>query len=297
MTSVQQQAVTIVQQDKEEPVNELQSELNWLYQVIELRLALYLQQESSYQHIHQITPPHLSDTATSFYASLVQQYNFGFNESLALTLALAPYVQPQLLDLLFLKNATYDRRFTEFGGIIPEIHSGFLPTGETLAFIIGESDLTARQEVYQLLHHDHPFHQAQLLSLTTPESGEPHLSGQLQLRQEVADQLSMGYIRSPQLSSEFPAKRITTELTWDDLVLAPSMQTQLTEIQNWVEHKHTLYHYWGFAKKLRPGMRVLFYGPPGTGKTMTASLLGKHTNKDVYRIDLSAITSKYIGET
>jgi SpoVK/Ycf46/Vps4 family AAA+-type ATPase len=50
-------------------------------------------------------------------------------------------------------------------------------------------------------------------------------------------------------------------------------------------------------KKLKSGHRALFYGPPGTGKTLTASLLGKYTGKDVFRIDLSRVVSKYIGET
>jgi SpoVK/Ycf46/Vps4 family AAA+-type ATPase len=51
------------------------------------------------------------------------------------------------------------------------------------------------------------------------------------------------------------------------------------------------------AAKLRPGYRSLFYGPPGTGKTMTACLLGKSTGREVYKVDLSLVVSKYIGET
>jgi SpoVK/Ycf46/Vps4 family AAA+-type ATPase len=50
-------------------------------------------------------------------------------------------------------------------------------------------------------------------------------------------------------------------------------------------------------RKIKPGFRALFYGPPGTGKTMAATLLGKFTKHDVYRIDLSSLVSKYIGET
>lgn len=51
------------------------------------------------------------------------------------------------------------------------------------------------------------------------------------------------------------------------------------------------------GKKIKPGYRALFYGTPGTGKTLTATPLGKHTGKDVFRIDLSRVVSKYIGET
>ena len=56
-------------------------------------------------------------------------------------------------------------------------------------------------------------------------------------------------------------------------------------------------HDWGMAAKLRPGCRVLFHGPPGTGKTMTATLLGQATGREVYKVDLSLVVSKYIGET
>jgi SpoVK/Ycf46/Vps4 family AAA+-type ATPase len=51
------------------------------------------------------------------------------------------------------------------------------------------------------------------------------------------------------------------------------------------------------GRKLKPGYRALFYGPPGTGKTLTATLLGKYTGREVFRVDLSTVVSKYIGET
>ena len=54
---------------------------------------------------------------------------------------------------------------------------------------------------------------------------------------------------------------------------------------------------WNMAARLRPGHRALFHGPPGTGKTLTAALLGKTCGRDVYRVDLSLVVSKYIGET
>ena len=53
----------------------------------------------------------------------------------------------------------------------------------------------------------------------------------------------------------------------------------------------------GIAPPIAPGYRALFFGPPGTGKTLTAMLLGKYTGRDVYRIDLSLVVSKFIGET
>ena len=101
----------------------------------------------------------------------------------------------------------------------------------------------------------------------------------------------------PRFSAEFPAEYIETQMDWDDLVLHPGTLRQIREIENWIKHNDTLLHDWGMKKRIKPGYRALFYGPPGTGKTLTATLLGKHTGKDVFRIDLSRVVSKYIGET
>lgn len=96
---------------------------------------------------------------------------------------------------------------------------------------------------------------------------------------------------------DFPAKRITTEMEWGDLVLNKVVIAQVMEIQAWLEHSSELLKDWNMQKKMKQGFRALFYGPPGTGKTFTASLLGKKTNKQVYKIDLSMVISKNIGET
>ena len=86
-------------------------------------------------------------------------------------------------------------------------------------------------------------------------------------------------------------------MAWDDLVLDDLVHEQVQEINTWLEHGATLMSDWGLYRKIKPGYRSLFYGPPGTGKTLTASLLGKTSGRDVYRIDLSMVVSKYIGET
>ena len=64
-----------------------------------------------------------------------------------------------------------------------------------------------------------------------------------------------------------------------------------------MQHNEIFLNEWQMAKRIKPGYRALFYGPSGTGKTLTATLLGKQFKRDVYRIDLSQIVSKYIGET
>jgi SpoVK/Ycf46/Vps4 family AAA+-type ATPase len=123
------------------------------------------------------------------------------------------------------------------------------------------------------------------------------MSGRLVLDPEIVEQITTGRVSKPRFSTDFPAEHIETEMDWDDLVLHPNTLRHIREIENWIAHGDTLMREWGMKKKIKPGYRALFYGPSGTGKTLTATLLGKYTGKDVFRIDLSRVVSKYIGET
>jgi SpoVK/Ycf46/Vps4 family AAA+-type ATPase len=81
------------------------------------------------------------------------------------------------------------------------------------------------------------------------------------------------------------------------LVLDPLTLAEVHEIAAWAKHERELLDDWGLGRHVKPGFRALFHGPPGTGKTLTATLLGQELGVDVYRVDLSQIVSKYIGET
>ena len=86
-------------------------------------------------------------------------------------------------------------------------------------------------------------------------------------------------------------------MNWDDLVLAPQVLAEIENITTWIKHSSIIMDEWGLERAIKPGYRSLFYGPPGTGKTLTATLIGAAVGADVYRIDLSMVVSKYIGET
>ncbi|OPY54277.1 MAG: Proteasome-activating nucleotidase [Methanosaeta sp. PtaU1.Bin112] len=95
------------------------------------------------------------------------------------------------------------------------------------------------------------------------------------------------------------AQRIVPVATWADLVL-PAMQTQiLRDIAIHVRNRAKVYGQWGFERKLSmgKGISVLFSGASGTGKTLAAEVLANELGLDLYRIDLSSVVSKYIGET
>ena len=95
------------------------------------------------------------------------------------------------------------------------------------------------------------------------------------------------------------AQRIIPSATWADLVLPESQEQVLRQLTAQVRHRMKVYESWGFSAKGRRGLGVtaLFYGESGTGKTLAAEVLGRELGLDVYRIDLSAVVSKYIGET
>ncbi len=95
------------------------------------------------------------------------------------------------------------------------------------------------------------------------------------------------------------AVAITPHYTWDDIVLSADQMTQLREIHDQIRHRDLVYDSWGFGGKLAmgKGLSVLFAGPPGTGKTMAADVLAHELGLNLYKIDLSTVVSKYIGET
>ncbi len=95
------------------------------------------------------------------------------------------------------------------------------------------------------------------------------------------------------------AQRIEPRASWDDLVLPASLLRMLRHIAAHLHQRLRVYHDWGFAEKSGRGlgMSALFTGPSGTGKTMAAEVLGRELGLDVYRVDLSQVVSKYIGET
>jgi hypothetical protein len=95
------------------------------------------------------------------------------------------------------------------------------------------------------------------------------------------------------------AQRIDATVAWEDLVLPDAQRQVLREIATHVRQRITVYDHWGFAAKSSRGLGIsaLFAGPSGTGKTMAAEVLANELRLDLYRIDLSSVVSKYIGET
>ncbi len=220
-----------------------------------------------------------------------------FAEFIVLLLALAPHVRPLLLEQCIREALASDGDFPEIGGRRDPDSRLFLPTGETAAYLLAGDDLDARFAVQALFCAEHWFARENLLHLEETAAGIPRLCGRLIMARDWVERFTSGHVRTPAFGGDFPARRIDTMLEWDDLVLEHEVRQRIRELEHWVRHGSTLMREWKMAGRLRPGYRALFHGPPGTGKTLTASLLGKASGRDVFRVDLSAVVSKYIGET
>lgn len=275
-------------------IQALQNALNYLAQVIQWRMSFF-KDEGSKRPMPQPAQDWLS--AETPFSWFIRNHQLNTVEQLTLLIALAPHLQPDFFDQLITAQLPHAGDYPQIGGWRGKSHRGFLPTGETVLFILGGNQVVDRLLLQQVFSEEHPFAREHVLYLDSPDEGEPLMSGKLILAQDYIDLFTKGQFSRPHFSINFPAQRITTEMEWEDLVLNAQTLHQIHDLQAWITHGSTLLYEWGMKKKLKLGYRALFNGLPGTGKTLTASLLGKYTGKDVYKVDISMVVSKFIGET
>ncbi|MBN1984892.1 MAG: ATP-binding protein [Prolixibacteraceae bacterium] len=264
----------------------------YLQKVIQSRFELEFKQNNI--RLPDFRPEELEQSEL---AGFILENRLSFFDVVVLFLALIPHIDPGFFGPVIAAYLPNGGDFPEFGGVKGKNHRGILPTGETALYILAGKDIQKRMEVARIFDEEHLFARKNVLYLDHVNHGEPKMSGRLVMDEEYVDLFTTGKISKPRLNSDFPAERITTGLEWNDLVLQEKTMDEIKEIEIWLKHNDTLLNNWGMKGKIKPGFRVLFHGPAGTGKTMTACLLGKYTNRDVYRIDLSMVVSKYIGET
>jgi SpoVK/Ycf46/Vps4 family AAA+-type ATPase len=127
----------------------------------------------------------------------------------------------------------------------------------------------------------------------TAEQLEAAATARAALRSTAADairRIAAGHIE--QLATRIPPTR-----TWDDLVLEPHRSALVRSVVDRATHRDVVYGQWGFSPFPSTGVTALFSGASGTGKTLAAEIVAGELGLDLYRIDLSQMVSKYIGET
>lgn len=270
-----------------------EKEMAWLSYRIDQRLDLFF--ENSASEKNSITPPNLQEDSSN-YASLIEKYKADEEERLIVAIALASYFKPEMFDRFLIKNKSLDQNFTEFGGK-KDNSSGntFIPTLRTVAFILFGGQISEYFRLQFYFEDQHFFKVHNIIILD--KKNQLLLDSTLEIGQEFLQKVTTGKDFKPSYSSAFPANLITTDLDWSDLVLENHVFDEIDIIDTWLKNKNDISQNKLLSKKINKGYKCLFFGPPGTGKTLSATLLGGKNDLAVYRVDLSQVVSKYIGET
>ncbi len=269
----------------------LAAELDWLEVVIERRLKQHFQRLAP---VAPPEPPRHDPKSTALGASIAE-HDLDPSDRLVLALALAPHLRPQALDPLLVRNPNLERPFTEFGGMRSEGETRFVPSFQTAAFLLAGEDLIDRLAFERRILDDATLFRARLIRRSV--SGRGLFAAALDPTPHALSRLCHDRQHRPDLSQDFPARLLRTGLGWDDLVLQQETSAGVEDVLNWLRFGADLRADQHFGRLIEPGYRCLFTGPPGTGKTLTATLIGKISGRDVYRVDLSLVVSKWIGET
>ncbi|MEM7037623.1 MAG: AAA family ATPase, partial [Bacteroidota bacterium] len=260
----------------------LRRELDWLEKCLSARIA---------QELAIPEPPVLHpDTA---FSNTIDQHELEVPERLFLALAIATEIRPDMLHDI----AQQSSMAPALGLRIHQATRTFRPTFRTAVFLVAGPATARFVAISKRFCLENVLFKVRIL-----EAGGHHEAGGVhgrtfQLHPAAWQEIIYGTPFQPRISTDFPAELLTTKMEWKDLILGESTRKQVEEIHVWLRNTQKFAKDEILRTRLKPGYRALFHGPPGTGKTLTATLLGKATGRDVYRVDLSQIVSKYIGET
>lgn len=211
-------------------------------------------------------------------------------EVVILLMALLPRLDPALLKRIYLElpgSVLFDFCSTNDSGRL------FYPTIQAAQYVLGGDSISERLKALDYFGPDSVLSKEELIVFV----GSAHENRQINVHEEAFNKIMFGSELLPKMSNDFPAEQILTRRSWEDLILPQTTLQELKSIEAWYNSSRILMEDWNMQTKLKPGFRVLFHGEPGTGKTLAASLLGKYTQRPVFRVDVSMLVSKYIGET
>ncbi|WP_050009615.1 ATP-binding protein [Flavobacterium sp. B17] len=215
-------------------------------------------------------------------------------EVIILLMALMPRLDPALLKRIYLEfpnNVLFDFCSVNENGRL------FYPTIQTVQYILGGDSISERLKVLDYFGSDSVLIKDGVIVFSGSAQNHIAVNSQISVHHEAFNAIVLGSEVLPKMSNDFPAEQLHTRRSWTDLILPQNTLHELKSIEDWYNSSQILMEDWDMQKKLKPGFRVLFYGDPGTGKTLAASLLGKYTKRPVFRVDVSMLVSKYIGET
>ena len=225
---------------------------------------------------------------------LIMAHQMSEQEILLLLFCFTAKFKPEAFDGFLYANPQTGRIYTSYGGIKTSYDGAFMPTLKTVIYLLAGKDNEMAAMTYESIRDSKLFRE-QIINLKQIKQESIHPLEQL----VEMDLAYFNYIISGKRprydeAENFPADLLTTNKTFDDLVLKPSVIQHLQSPMNFVKHYDVLFRQ---QSKIKPGYLMMLYGPPGTGKSMTVAVMGKHLGVDVYSVNLSRVVSKYIGET
>ena len=235
-----------------------------------------------------------NDYKGSHLGNYISEKKLTHQEVIILLMALLPRLDPSLLKRVYLEYPSSP--FFDFCSVNDNGRL-FNPAVQALQYILGGESISERLKALDYFGQNSVLVKEELLVFSGSAQESTSVNSLISVHQDAFDALMFGTEQLPKMSSDFPAERLHTGRTWADLILPQTTLEELKGIEDWYNSSRILMEDWGMQKKLKPGFRVLFYGDPGTGKTLAASLLGKYTQRPVFRVDVSMLVSKYIGET
>ncbi|RKE82293.1 ATP-binding protein [Chryseobacterium sp. AG363] len=224
----------------------------------------------------------------------ISEKELAHQEVVILLMALLPRLDPAFLKRIYLEfpgSALFDFCSTNDSGRL------FYPTIQAVQYVLGGDSISERLKSLDYFGPDSVLNQEELIVFSGSAHEHASMNSQINIHEEAFKKIMFGLELLPKMSNEFPAEQILTHRSWTDLILPQTTLQELKSIEAWYNSSRTLMEDWNMQTKLKPGFRVLFHGEPGTGKTLAASLLGKYTQRPVFRVDVSMLVSKYIGET
>jgi len=271
---------------------ELENYFNWLQEIIVWRIQA-MQNVDFVKAVKQMPIP--ESTSKSIFSTIVKEYQLNEIEQFIALLSLAPYFVPGFINSI--SSAGNEEKRPDLFLNKSLTNNSLYPSIETALSILGGSNIASRQKYFSYFSVGSKLFKEDIIIQPNPQQGEPFTRATLTPGQNFLNNILLGKNLGPEFSHDFPATLITSDYTWDDLIVDYDTREQLQEVKEWLDYEDICRTKGIEINQFKGGYKCLFFGPPGTGKTLAASLIGKLTNRQVYRIDLSAVVSKYIGET
>lgn len=275
---------------------DLENDLNWLHRVIEYQLGLLSESEKNEFERKNCFIPNIPSNK-SFYGKFIVENKLSLVERGLLVIGLATYFRPYVFNELLKIARNNQVGDSRIGGLINNNQMYFIPTGETAIFLLTNGSLKERMMVLEVLNPQHWLFEDEILKFDYSELYLPNSYFPFSLTKDYMEYFTTGKFSSPDYSTQFPATKVDVLLDWEDVVISDKLKTEISDLEYWIQFEHDLFNKYGWGKKIKRGYKVIFHGPSGTGKTLVAGLIGKKYEKEVYRVDVSQLSSKYIGET